>query len=206
MLPFLISKKPVKWNLFFSKVFRLTVLIGDLRYADEIIMWSFTFMYIVNYYITFTVSEFSIRISSPRVLTSSVVYITISFNCMFVTWFTGLQLFARNILLNILTMFVDKTDIKTDMNSLMLFGTTNKLLFIFFIIFFDNINYFNQKVINLTFLKNIILYKKNVHTQIKIYGHLNHNSISRCPLMLRSWNILNFGIYFLLLIVLKIKW
>lgn len=47
---------------------------------------------------------------------------------MVVTRFTGLQLYY--ILLNILTMFADITDIQTDTTSLMAFGTTKKFSFL----------------------------------------------------------------------------
>lgn len=51
---------------------------------------------------------------------------------MVVTRFTGLQLFARNILYTTkyLTMFADITDIQTDTTSLMAFGTTKKFSFL----------------------------------------------------------------------------
>lgn len=77
--------------------------------------------------IIFTVNEFNIRTSSPRVLTSFFCKL-----CMFVSGFRGLQLFAQYtiILLNILTMFADITDIQTDTTSLMAFGTTKKFSFL----------------------------------------------------------------------------
>lgn len=49
---------------------------------------------------------------------------------MFVTRLTRLQLVIHSILLNILTMFADKTDIQTEMSFLMVFGKTNKLYYL----------------------------------------------------------------------------
>lgn len=73
--------------------------------------------------IIFTVNEFNIRTSSPRVLTSFFVnYVWLSLglqdcNCSRAIYY---------ILLNIITMFADITDIQTDTTSLMAFGTTKK--------------------------------------------------------------------------------
>lgn len=79
--------------------------------------------------IIFTVNEFNIRTSSPRVLTSSfffVNYVCLSLglqdcNCSRAIYY---------ILVNILTMLADITGIQTDTTSLMAFGTTKKFSFL----------------------------------------------------------------------------
>lgn len=101
--------------------FRLT---DYLRYADEVIMWNFSLLYIA-YYI------YGQWVQHKNLLSTCVNFFFCKL-CMFVSGFRGLQLFAQYtiILLNILTMFADITDIQTDTTSLMAFGTTKKFSFL----------------------------------------------------------------------------